>query len=621
MIDLQEVGAHVSHDGNQWLVRIGIYLPGIRYADGYRVRVRVIHRRDQFVAAIKPLDFDLFCHDDHDLDLWDTTVNVTANRGIGSFGDEGIYHYRFQLLRGQDVIVEWFSDPFARRSAPGTHAAFVLDSGAASFAWSDDAWRTPEVDDLVVYELHIDEFNRTFDGVVDRLDYLLGLGVNVLELMPVSNVKEDIEWGYTPLGYFAPDERYGGPEGMKRMVDACHAKGIAVIVDAVYAHAHAEFPYSLLYDRVGEPNSMMGVYQGEFFSRPGTDYAKEFTREFFWEVNRYWIDEYHIDGFRYDYVPGMYEGPTGRGYSRLVHRTYNYAKSVSRFSVGDGTDRTRIIQCAEHLPDPQGVLRNTYTNCCWQNALLDKAADMGRHGYVDDQFVHLLDPSYIGYPEAYRHPTSGESFPVAPFQYIETHDHGRFLARVAPTGEQDVLQQPFGDRGQFYIVQPFIIAMYTAKGIPMLWQGQEFAENWGVPHHGFGRILFRRDVHWEHFYDREGRALLRLHRRLGELRRSSPALRSRGYFYYYFDPQQLQRGVVCYRREATNGSGETLLVFLNFSSTDQQGWAPFPHAGTWTELLDADSPGGADSVTVDEPEQWHAVSLPAHYGAIYRISI
>src|SRR3954469_2964314 len=101
---------------------------------------------------------------------------------------------------------------------------------------------------MIVYEMNVREFNRDFEGVIDQLDYLLEFGVNVLELMPITNVKEDVEWGYTPLNFYSPDERLGGPEALKRLVNACHGKGIAVILDAVYAHAHPEFAYNLVYE-------------------------------------------------------------------------------------------------------------------------------------------------------------------------------------------------------------------------------------------------------------------------------------------------------------------------------------------------------------------------------------
>jgi len=135
--------------------------------------------------------------------------------------------------------------------------------------------------------------------------------------------------GETPRGYpayYNPDDRYGGPDGLKTLVDACHARGIAVVLDAVYAHAHPEFAYNLVYDVTGEPNPMMGVFAGEFFNHPGTDYRKEFTRDYFRTANSCWLQEYHVDGFRYDYVPGMYDGPLGDGYARLVFDTYRLSQ-------------------------------------------------------------------------------------------------------------------------------------------------------------------------------------------------------------------------------------------------------------------------------------------------------
>jgi 1,4-alpha-glucan branching enzyme len=433
--------------------------------------------------------------------------------------------------------------------------------------------------------------------------------------MPVTHVKEEVEWGYTPLGYFAPDERLGGAEGMRRLVNACHERGIAVVLDAVYAHAHPEFAYNLVYDSSGEPNPMMGVFAEEFFSgRPGTDYAKEFTRDYFFELNRYWLREYHVDGFRYDYVPGMYDGPLGRGYADLVYRTYQDSRSLARFAAGGG--RSKLIQCAEHLPDPVGILSRTYSNCAWQNGLLDVARDMARRSYVSGDFAHRLDPEFVGYPSEYRDPASGETFPVAPFQYIESHDHPRFVNELGRLEARDLLGEPYGDRSRCYKMQPYVIGLYTGKGIPMLWNGQEFGENWGVPSWGIGRNLFERPLHWEYFYDAAGKALVRLHRILGELRRKHRALGSRGSFYYYAEQAHLERGVIAFRREAPQTGAqpaERLLVLLNFTDRDAEVWVPFPAAGTWTEQIDGTRP----AVTVAAADPWAPIVVPSNYGGVY----
>jgi hypothetical protein len=253
LINLDEVGAASSKDsGGHRLVHFGVYLPNITFNKGYRLQVRIIHEKDQFVRGIEPKVFDLFWHNGSPLDLWDVTVDLTANSD-GHFGVEGRYLYRFQLLRGSEIITFWFTDPFGRATGQGTLSAFDIDDNAQPFNWTGEAFRVPEIDEMVVYELHVGEFNGTFAGLIAQLPYLQGLGINVLELMPVSNAKEDVEWGYTPLGYFAPDDRYGGPEEMRRLVRACHEHGIAVIIDAVYAHAHPAFPYNLVYEASDEP--------------------------------------------------------------------------------------------------------------------------------------------------------------------------------------------------------------------------------------------------------------------------------------------------------------------------------------------------------------------------------
>ncbi|MCU1572501.1 MAG: hypothetical protein JWO93_583 [Micrococcaceae bacterium] len=618
-INLVEVGARVDRDASgHWQVHIGIYLPGITFWDGYRVQVRVINAQDQFVRGIEPQVFDLFWHDDSDVGLWDVTVDLSAHSS-GNFGHEGTYLYRFQLLNHDHVVTVWFSDPFARATGKGNLSAFTVDSAAAGFPWHDAGFVVPEVDELVVYEVHVGEFNDTFDGLALQLDYLKGLGINAIELMPVTNVKEDVEWGYTPLSYFAPDERYGGPEGMKRLVDACHGKGVAVIVDSVYAHAHPEFAYNLVYETSGRANPMMGRFADEFFDRPGTDFTRGFTRDYFLTASKYWLDEYHVDGFRYDYVPGIFDGPTGSGYADLVYRTYLFTRQPGahpRFQPNNSY--SRIIQCAEHLPDARGILRTTYSNTAWQNGLLDEARRQADQP-VQAAFAHQLDPELIGYPSEYLNPATGDRIPVAPFQYLESHDHSRFINSFGLQGTTDLLGEPYGNRDRFYKTQPYVIALYTAKGVPMLWHGQEFAENWSVPGQGLGRVLYSRPLHWEYFYDAPGKSLIRLYRIMAQLRSQHRALRSRGFFYYYDDPTHRQNGIIAFRREAATSNGmpaERLVVVLNFSDNDVDARVSWPEAGRWEEQINkADSPQPALEVNADGDVV--PVRIPSNYGALY----
>src|SRR5271166_445568 len=185
-IDVLEVGAFPSVTPGGFQIRFGLYLPGIRSTDGFEVVVRVIKKEDRFDPAIQPQNSSLTWTAGHPLDLWSATVNVNPIAGT-HFGAEGIYLYRFQLWwtppRGtRQLVTLWFTDPFARQTDVGLLSAVTLLRNPTPFAWTDANFRTPAVDDLIVYEMHVEQFNDTFDGIIDRLTYLQSLGVNCVEL-------------------------------------------------------------------------------------------------------------------------------------------------------------------------------------------------------------------------------------------------------------------------------------------------------------------------------------------------------------------------------------------------------------------------------------------------------
>lgn len=622
MIDFDVVGAHVDVGGpGPVSVTFGIYLPSITWTKGYRVKVLVIHEHDQFIRDVPPREFYLEWVEGSENDLWQTTVELTG--GPLHFGDEGSYVYRYQLLRevagAELVVVQWFADPFGQESGRGALSAFTVNRTVTPFEWTDDGFVVPEVDGLVVYELHVGEFARDFEGVADGLTYLKGLGVNAIELMPITNVKEETEWGYTPLGYFAPDERFGGPQAFRKLVDACHRNEIAVVLDAVYAHSHPDFAYSIVYRQSGEPNPVMGKFGADFMdSIPGWNYRSRFTRDYFDAVNHYWMTQFHVDGFRYDYVPGFWDGPAGEGYAGLVFRTYKASQDFGRFprfNADDGA-RSLIVQCAEFLDQPILSLTSTYSNTAWQNQFFDAAQEQAKTTGALDWFAHRLDPELVGYPSSYSNPATGDTFPVAPFQYFESHDHARFITRLGEHPEADQLGMQLGDRRRWAKTQPYAIALYTAKGVPMLWQGQEFAENWNLPGGTDPRrITYSRPLHWEYFYDPAGKALIRLYRILGDLRRTNPVLGSRGDMYIVPDAEQRRNGIIVFRRVHNN---ESVVVVLNFADVERKVHVEWPAAGVWREQLDL-NPSAPDSHDVVVGAAWesHDVRVPSNYGAIY----
>jgi maltooligosyltrehalose trehalohydrolase len=627
MINLSEAGAFPAVSGGAFQIRFGLYLPGIRAADGFDVVVRLIHRDDRFDPDVAPQDIHLTWNQNHPLDLWSATVPVQPIAGT-HFGSGGIYLYRFQLWwtragGARQLVTRWFTDPFARQTDVGRLSAVVLSRAPAPFAWTDLAFRTPELDDLIVYELETEQFNDTFDGVIERLTYLQSLGVNCLELMPVTSPKLDFDWGYGPLHYFSPSAHIGGPDGLRRLVDACHKENVAVILDVVYQHVDSDFAYKRVYDDVnamlGAPNvpsPMIGA-SGPF--GPQADFAKTFTQEYFAASNRQWLDEYHVDGFRYDEVTDLYVSPTDTGYAKLAYDTYRYSLGIPRF-LPDANGYSRIIQCAEALWRAPEVLRNTYTSCAWQNDLLDSAESIAAGNAPTDGFAHTLDPffgnRYPGTKTVVNAAGNPVDMPVTPFQYLNSHDHSHLIVFAGTTGSGAF---PPGDRSRYWRLQPLAIALYTSQGVPMLWEGEEFADDYNLPGDGSARVNLRRDTHWEYFYDDYGAPLIRLYRRLAQLRRSSRALRSRESFYYWQQSLQSTQ-MIAYHRHAPASPArpeEFALVILNFASTAGTIQLPFPKAGAWTEKLDEDVRSAPWTVKVGAAGSTQSITVPSNYGCIF----
>ena len=609
MIDLDRLAATAGPATASGVdAHFGLYLPGIDPSAGYQVTVKVIHRSDRFTPDVATMDFPLQPSQGDPYNLWQADVHIPTVPGT-SFGTAGRYLYRYQLTQAGRVVTKWFTDPFARATDDvGQLSAFATAGSEPAFSWTDGGWRVPELADLVVYELQIEEFNDSFDGVVARLPYLRSLGVTCLELMPVTSLKLDFDWGYGPLHYLAPNERWGGGAGLKRLVDAAHAAGVAVILDVVYQHVDWSFPYNLVYADARVASPMIGA-PGPF--GPTIDYHLPFARDYVQAAGRYWLNEYHVDGFRYDEVTDLYDGPVGDAYAKMAYDAYCESLGLARFTPSGGTaggEYSRIIQVPEALNQPQGILATTYSSATWQDGLLAKAEAMAAQGFVDDGFAHLLDASFSGYPETKAvHDKDGQpvAMPVAPFQYLESHDHSQLINFVAGAPEAVL-----ADRSRWYKLQPFAIALYTCPGVPMLWQGQEFADNNGLPGGGDARIHFRRNTHWEYFYDDQGAPLVRLYRLLGALRHAHPALRSRDSYYFNLDSRPAD-GVIVYQRRAATDH-EVAMVFLNFSDQAQTVTAPFSQTGLYHEGID-----GADALTISQPGQRVTVTVPSNYGRIY----
>ncbi|MBK5257032.1 MAG: malto-oligosyltrehalose trehalohydrolase, partial [Vicinamibacteria bacterium] len=195
-------------------------------------------------------------------------------------------------------------DPRSRHQPHGVHGSSrVVDPGV--FRWSDAGWSGHPLKSYVLYELHVGTFTPegTFDAVIARLDHLAELGVTAVEIMPVAEFPGERNWGYDGVHLFAPQSSYGGPDGLRRLVDACHARGLAFVLDVVYNHIGPEGNYL----------DELGPYFSDRYRTPWGD-ALNFdgpesdpVRGHFIDNALYWAREFHADGLRLDAVHGIFD--------------------------------------------------------------------------------------------------------------------------------------------------------------------------------------------------------------------------------------------------------------------------------------------------------------------------
>jgi 1,4-alpha-glucan branching enzyme len=607
-------------------VSFGLWLPWVSAADGNAVTVKIIHEADQFLQGMAAREFPLA----HSVrppygDFWSVTVPIagTAPAVPGSaWGTPGRYVYRFTIANPNAGTLDWIIDPFAREFGPGKLSAFTL--GYQPYAWSpaEDQWRTPALADLILYEMNIAEFGSDLDRARTVVAYLADLGINAVEIMPLSNVGTSVDWGYLPIGYFGVDERFGKRSDFQQLVDMCHQHGIAVIVDVVYGHTGVDFPYYDAYTRLHyHENPFMGPFAKDYFSNFGksTDFNRELTRDYFFTVNHHWLDVYHVDGFRYDCVPNYWDGPLGVGYASLVFETHQLTKAKisqgqrywSRFDAGPGKPLT-LVQMAEQLEGPEEVLRTTYSNSTWQNGTFDaaRAVARGDRGRLADLGLRL---GLFGYPD--REVLNGDDIPKVALQYIENHDHERFMCNFGLSNPDEAGNPLFaeGDRSRWYFLQPYLIALLMSKGVPMLWQGEEFAENYFLPDFGMGRVSLLRPLRWDFFYDESGQPIVSLVRKLLRIRRQRDHVRHGTYFFFNDWDRYQQFGVLLFARY--DGVRYTL-VAINTGDTPQRVPFWFPIAGDYVEELHG---GGLDLKNVPALQPiW--LDVPSHYGRIWTLS-
>jgi maltooligosyltrehalose trehalohydrolase len=218
-------------------------------------------------------------------------------------------------------------DPVSRFQPQGVHGpSQIVDPD--SFAWTDSAWKGIPLASHIIYELHTGTFtpDGTFEAVISKLPHLRELGITAIELMPVAEFPGNRNWGYDGVDLYAPHSAYGGPAGLKKLVDACHRDGFAVVLDVVYNHLGPEGNYLADFapyftDRYRTPWGSAINYDG-----PGSDGV----RRFIIDNALYWLTEYHIDALRLDAIHGIFDFSARHILAELAERFHEEAGRLGR---------------------------------------------------------------------------------------------------------------------------------------------------------------------------------------------------------------------------------------------------------------------------------------------------
>ncbi len=440
-------------------------------------------------------------------------------------------------------------DPRSRWQPDGVHGlSRMVDHDA--FAWTDGGWRGRPLDgSSVIYELHVGTFSPegTFDGAIARLDHLVDLGADVVELMPVNQFPGRWGWGYDGVDLFAPHAAYGGPGGLRRLVDAAHGKGLAVVIDVVYNHLGPAGNYLREFGPYFTDRYHTPWGEAVNFDGPGSDEVRAFVVD----NARMWLRDYHADGLRLDAVHAILD-------TSATHILEELAVEVG----GDG-----FLVAESDLNDPRVVRPRVVggygLDAQWSDDFhhaLHTVVTGERSGYYADfgtvgqlakalrhAFVH--DGEYSAFRRR-RHGRQPTGLPASKFLgYLQNHDQVGNRA----TGERSSM-----------LVGPGLVKLSAAlvllgPFVPMLFQGEEWgastpflyftdhedaelgrlvsegrrrefaAFGWSpedVPDPQSPKTFEASRLDWDEVGDGVHRELLDWHRRLIALRRSEPPLSS-----------------------------------------------------------------------------------------------
>ncbi len=459
----------------------------------------------------------------------------------------------------------------------------LIQPGAPEYEWTDDGFQRPEKRDLVIYELLMRDFleSRDYTSLIDTLDYLERLGVNAIELMPVNEFEANDSWGYNPSFHMALDKYYGPIEEFKRFVNTCHERGIAVILDVVFNHAFSQSPLCQLYwDEAAFKPSPDNPWLNPDARHPfnvGYDFNHESqaTRDFTKQVCEFWLEEYHIDGFRFDLSKGF---------------TQVFSSDAGAWSQYDAS---RVAIWKEYADFIWDVMPGTYV-ILEHFAVNEEEKELAEYGegmMLWGNNNHAFSQASMGFDGSnfadafHSNGSNGWSEPGV-VAYMESHDEERLMYR----------NLEFGNSSGDYNVRDLETALqrkelvtaffYSIPGPKMLWQFGELGYDYSINTCVNGTVsdncrLDPKPVRWDYYDENARRRLFEVTRAMISLKRELEVFSSN---VVNLNVAQSNTKVI-----QINHSSMNLAVQGNFSMLPQNVNNPFQSTGMWYEYFTGDS--------------------------------
>jgi glycosidase len=446
--------------------------------------------------------------------------------------------------------------------------ASYLQTAQTPYTWKNTSYTIPATAKLSIYELLIRDFTseKTYKAVQAKLDYLKRLGINTIELMPFIEFEGNSSWGYNPNFYFAPDKAYGTKNDLKDLIDECHKQGFIVIQDIVLNHANSSCPLVKMYwnDALNRPaadNPWFNQTSPNTVYSWGNDFNHESqaTKDFVDRVNRYWLTEYKVDGFRFDFTKGFTNTPgDGGGYdaSRIA--------ILKRMADKIWEVNPKAIVILEHFAtNSEEQELTTYSNgmLVWGNANAS------------------FSEAAMGYNESNKSDFNWASYQKREFQkpglvaYMESHDEERQMYKTLTYGNSNASYNTKNLNTALERSQLTTAFFLSLAGPKMIWQFGELGYDISIDQNG---RVGEKPVLWNYLDDSNRLKLFDVY---------SAMLRLRAQFDVFTSGQETRSVNGATKKIQLTLADHNITLLGNFSMIDIPVTPGFQHTGTWYEFF------------------------------------